>query len=232
MNEFHSLGSTDVMNVTYRPPMIDVSSFQLRPHNYFHEECRKDLIVLHFTAGTSVGGALNHWESDPRRIATAFVVDVDGQIYQTFPPQFWAYALGKGVPTRNDERAIQIEMVNRGPLVRRDDQLCWWPKDFTTPFCLSKEENLYIEKLWRGYGYWTVYTAGQIRAVFQLTRYLCDRFQIPKAVPVDKIQVADVSFFSGWQGICGHQNFRSDKTDPGPAFPWQQLVDFLNRKSE
>ena len=33
----------------------------------------------------------------------------------------------------------------------------------------------------------------------------------------------DVSFFSSFQGVVSHQNFRTDKWDLGPAFNWDRL---------
>lgn len=227
---FDSIGSTDLRNVQYRKPEIDRITFALTGHNYIQVENPKDLIVIHNTAGTTAAGAIEHWETDPRRIATAYIVDIDGRIYQTFPPQFWAYALGKGVPATNDQRAIQIEIVNRGPLVRRGDNLCWWPSNFTTPFCTVGDENHYTEKLWRGYGFWTHYPQGQLRAVFSLVCYLCERFNIPKDIPMEKIREAEVEFFNKHKGVCGHDNFRPDKVDPGPAFPWEELNAFLAMK--
>ena len=49
-----------------------------------------DLVVLHFTAGTTGRSALDTWRGDPARVATAYIVDTDGTIFEVFPPAFWA----------------------------------------------------------------------------------------------------------------------------------------------
>jgi hypothetical protein len=46
----------------------------------------KDLLVLHFTAEASAEGAFSSWVADTSRVATAYIVDRDGTIYETFDP--------------------------------------------------------------------------------------------------------------------------------------------------
>jgi LysM repeat protein len=219
--------STDLM--TIQPPElpIDRTTLKLPEGQYIAENKRKDLIVLHFTAGTTARSAFNTWVADARRIATAYIVDVDGVIYETFDPNCWAYALGvKGQPDgSNEKRAIQIEIANVGPLERRDDTLYWWPPNDTyrTRWCHISETHKFVEASYRGRGYYARFPDIQLLAVSSLVKHLCDTFQIQKAIPADRLDVCDREWFSEFRGIVSHQNFRADKYDIGPAFDWQEF---------
>ena len=201
-------------------PAIDAKRFALDPSQYFPEVQKKDLIVLHFTAGSTASGAHAWWGSDKGRVATAYIVDLDGVIYQTFHPAHWAYHLGmpKDNPGFiNDRRSIGIEIVNVGPLRRSLDgkQLNWWPKAFTTKFCGVGEKGSYVKAPFRGFEYFAAFRPEQVSAVSGLVAHLRDRFKIPGTLP------ADVAGYTPRHiGLASHQNFRADKSDIGPAWDW------------
>ncbi len=223
--------STDMMTIDSPEVPIDRRRFRLSDGQYFAENKSKDLIVLHFTAGRNARGAFITWEGDARRIATAYIVDIDGMIYETFSPNFWAYALGiRGQrDKRNDKRSIQIELANVGPLVRRGDILNWWPpieegvETYKTRWCHISETHKYVEASFRDRDYYAAFPNEQILAVGNLVKHLCETFDIPKEIPFDGLEESNVNRFSEFRGIVSHQNFRRDKYDIGPAFDWEHF---------
>ena len=58
-----------------------------------------------------------------------------------------------------------------------------------------------------------------------LVDHLCAAFSIPKVLaPAAQTAAFDMSYFNTFKGIATHQNFRKDKTDVGPAFPLDRLL--------
>ena len=231
--EVEDLGeTTDMMTIDSPELPIDKTTLRLSDGQYMKESKPKNLIVLHFTAGRNARGAYNTWEGDSHRIATAYIVDTDGVIYEAFAPNFWAYALGiKGQPDkRNEKRAIQIEIANVGPLVRRDDVLYWWPpvengvETYKTRWCHISEGHKYVEASFRGRDYYASFPHEQFLAVGNLVKHLCETFEIEKTIPFDRLEDVDLAWFSEFRGIASHQNFRRDKYDIGPAFDWEQFA--------
>jgi len=229
-----------VARVTKRatPPLqisraIDRSKFVLPPKEFHGEAFRKDLIVLHFTAGTTAKSAFDTWRNDPVRVATAYLVDVDGTIYEVFPPEFWAAHLGvKGTQNAHDKRSIGIEIANVGPLQRSAEDssvLNWWPRkskdapEFTTRFCRLDEAARFIAKPYRGKTHFASFPTVQVDSVAALVRGLCERFSIRPALPSPTLRFECDPTFASYKGVCSHANFRLDKWDIGPAFPWERL---------
>jgi N-acetyl-anhydromuramyl-L-alanine amidase AmpD len=231
--------TTDLMDlsletVVSHQPVIDDQRFRLPPEEYVDRVEKKNLIVLHFTASSTAQSVYNSWmarvNGKPYRVATAYVVDRDGQIYEFFPPERWAWHLGMTANNPNsvhDRRAVGIEIVNVGPLKEdkvRKNQLNWWWKDFQTPWCLKDEVNSYTEASYRGYRYFATFPEVQVNAVRDLVHAICERFDIPRTLPPKKkLAEFDPVFFGNFQGIASHQNFRADKSDIGPAWNWDSL---------
>jgi N-acetyl-anhydromuramyl-L-alanine amidase AmpD len=222
-------GATDVDGVN-----IDRTTLVLPAKEYYSNVTQKDLIVLHFTAGTSARSAFETWRRDPQHVATAYIVDLDGTIYEVFPPTAWAAHLGvKGTNYAHDRRSIGIEIANVGPLQVSTEEpgaLNWWPRksknhpEFTTRFCGLDESDRYVATEFRGKKHFAAFPARQVDAVAALVRGLCDRFHIPMTLPAQSRRyTCDVSSFANYKGVCTHANFRQDKWDIGPAFPWDRL---------
>jgi N-acetyl-anhydromuramyl-L-alanine amidase AmpD len=206
---------------------IDRTQMALPPAQYFNQKPLKDLIVLHFTAGQSARSAFDAWRADSTRVATAFIVDVDGTIYETFPPAKWAHHLGVKGGTAQDKRSIGVELANVGPLKvsLTDPQILnWWPSGFGKAWCRLEETARYVKATYRGADFFASFPEAQTRAAAQLVHRLCDEFSIPRALPPkSKRMEHDAAFFSSFQGVAAHHNFRSDKWDTGPAFDWNWL---------
>jgi N-acetyl-anhydromuramyl-L-alanine amidase AmpD len=238
-------GSTDTMELsrlTAPPPAavasvgvaVDRSTFVLPPKEFIAQETPKDMIVLHFTAGRTARSAFDTWRNDPRRIGTAYLVDVDGTIYEVFPPKFWAAHLGiPGTKNVHDRRSIGIEIANVGPLqpsAENPQILNWWlPRtagspEFTTKFCGLDEIDKFTRADFRTKRHFAAFPDVQIDAVAALVRGLCEEFDIPATLPSGARRFdSDPSSFATYKGVCSHANFRQDKWDIGPAFAWERL---------
>lgn len=208
--------------------VIDRKRFALPESQYFNREFPKDLIVLHFTAGQTARSAFDSWINSPMEVATAYLVDVDGKVYETFNPKCWAYHLGiTGAPAANhkhDKRSIGIEIANVGPLKESGANLNWWPKDWGAKWCAKTETSKYVAKPYRGFDFYAPFAKEQMVSVKQLVRHLCETFSIPHVLPPTvKRTEFDMAFFGSYSGVASHQNFRKDKADIGPAFDWKAI---------
>lgn len=209
-------------------PPVNRTKFVLAPKEYIGEVEEKDLIVLHFTAGTSARSAFETWKNNPVRVATCYTVDPDGSIYELFDPAHWAFHLGiKGSNGKHDKRSIGIEMANVGPLKidqNKPDQLNWWPNDWGTRWCQRDETSKYVQAAYRGIDFFAAFPDEQLDAVGQLVRHLCERFEIPRKLPAKtRRDEFDMTRFNKFKGVASHQNCRKDKWDVGPAFDWDRL---------
>jgi N-acetyl-anhydromuramyl-L-alanine amidase AmpD len=223
-----TLVSTDEMDLSAGDQLrIDRTSLVLAPSQYYPQATRKDLIVLHFTAGRSAQSAVNTWRTTPEHVATAYVVDLDGTIYEVFPPEYWAYHLGIKGGTPLERRSIGIEIANVGPLQPAEGNpavLNWWPKQWGQNYCTLDESERYVESSYRQKRFFASYPAAQLEAVGRLVRHLSERFGIPRRLPGTSARLeCDATTFAGYQGIATHVNFRPDKWDVGPAFDWDRL---------
>jgi N-acetyl-anhydromuramyl-L-alanine amidase AmpD len=203
---------------------INSTKFRLQPNQFVAEEHKKDLVVLHFTAGASASSAVGYWNSTPEKVATAFVLDLDGTVYQVFDPKYFAWHLGFKGSYAHDKRSIGIEIVNFGPLKPLGDTLMSWPSNYKQRFCLKSETDKYVKTKFRGFEYYAAYTPAQLDSIGPLVEHICKTYDIPKVtIPQEKREIFDPTFVGTWKGIASHQNFRPDKSDVGPAFPWERL---------
>jgi len=210
---------------------VNQTKFRLPLTLFKNEEQEKDLIVLHYTAGGSARSAFDTWVQAANQVATAYVVDLDGTIYELFDPRCWAFHLGltgaAAAGHKHHRRSIGIEIVNAGvlkPAKTDPEQLNWWPNDFGTKFCKKSETARYVAKSFRRFDFHAAYPEVQLEQSCKLVRHLCERFNIPKTIPpADKLDAFDLGFATGFSGVISHQSFRSDKFDVGPAFDWSRL---------
>lgn len=207
---------------------IDKSKYRLPQGKFFTDVHKKDMILLHFTAGSTTSGAFNSWVSQKIKIGTAYILDPNGTVYEIFDPKYWAYHLGITGPAaqnwKHDKRSVAIEIVNIGPLKLKDDTLYCWPKNYGQKFCNVSETGKYVKKSFRGFDYYAAYTPEQMAVLPELVTKIGADFDIPTTLPpVEKREVFDTKFFDNWKGITSHQNWRPDKFDVGAAFNWKVL---------
>lgn len=192
----------------------------LPPRKYFAQTPKKDLIVLHFTASYSWQVAHKTFMK-AGRVCTPYIADLAGpkHVVKLYDDKYWSYHLGiKTDPEHlQDQRSIGIEIVNIGPVWHRDGK--WF--DY-----VGKEwpESEIIVGANRGADGGVRFPDEQVEAVCRLMNELCDRYSIPKRVPIDKTscQLPQIGKFSG---ITTHQMFRKDKYDLGPAWPWEKMME-------
>jgi N-acetyl-anhydromuramyl-L-alanine amidase AmpD len=186
---------------------------------YYKATYPKTQIVLHHTVsnGTAYDVAA-YWKSQADRVATAFIIDKAGEVYQLFDPRFYAGHVGDvdkemlkhKLPIRSCSKAsIGIELINMGALTRKDDVIYdAYGKKFLG-------EYIHYPEKFRGYEYFAKYTQDQIDALGTLLVYLSRTFDIPTDYNDDIWNVTKRAL-SGEKGIFSHTSFRSDKSDLHP----------------
>ncbi len=196
-------------------------SLRLANNQYYQTRARKDMIVLHHTAGGSARSSFNWWQQTPSHIATAYIVERDGTIYEVFDPRDWAYHLGlKGTRGAVDKRSIGIEMASEGGLKEAGGQL--YKFDRVSSGTKFSGEFYKHPAQWRGYQYFAAYTPKQMESVIELTRHLLDAFAIPRQTPTNHLDYnEDLKIF---RGVVGHHHLRRDKSDLHPGFDWKTLI--------
>jgi len=68
--------------------------FRLPLSEYYSEIVTKNQIYLHHTVGGTGRSSLMWWIQDPRKVGAAYLVERDGTVYETFPPERWIHHLG------------------------------------------------------------------------------------------------------------------------------------------
>ncbi len=189
---------------------------------YWREEHKKEIIVLHFTAGYNWQGTYSTFKR-PGRVATPFIIDTKGPKYivKLFDEKCWSYHLGiKGVDCKNwinDKRSIGIEIVNIGPVWNKNGT---W-KDYTGKIWPNEK---IVEGKNRDADGGVKFPSEQVDAVCDLVNYLCQKYGISKQAPKDKM-ANQLPAIHNFKGIVTHQMFRDDKYDMGVAWPWDKVIE-------
>ena len=201
---------------------------------YYREETKKNQIILHHTVSNgNADGVINWWNQDPQKIATHFIINSVGKIYQLYSSKYWAHHLGiksdflkkqgfKDYKSRNEilnKQSIGIEICNWGPLVKDNTGFhpAKWDNNQKKYVPVSKiiipDKNVQIySKPFRGFLYFEKYTPEQIESVRRLVIYLADKFGINKTYQSDMWDVS-INALSGKSGIYTHVSYRQDKSD-------------------
>lgn len=206
-------------------PIVINRKLRLTNDQFYSESFPKKQIYIHHTVGGSAQSSFNYWQTSPERIGTAYIIDRDGTIYETFPPTYWAHHLGLHHKrnTELNQQSVGIEIASEGALTMVDGVLRAF--DGKTIFKSSYIDN---GKAWRGYQYFDVYEPEQIKSLYILIQHLCEQLSIPKkCIKQDVAHSFDEHFFD-FNGILGHCNVREDKSDPHPHFRFDFLQAFLD----
>jgi N-acetyl-anhydromuramyl-L-alanine amidase AmpD len=206
---------------------IDSTSFVLPPQDYISQRFDKTQIVLHFTAGSNFAGAFQTFQ-ETGRVATPYILDTDGEIYQIFDPDMWAYHLGvKGSNGGYDRKSIGIEIVNVGALkLQSQSRLCWWPKDWNQTWATLDQKDRYTDlgsPDIKGIQYYATFTDAQYDSTKYLLTYLCETYGIPYVFPHDKRHM-DLNMCDTFSGILAHEHYRYDKFDMGGSWNWERIT--------
>lgn len=201
---------------------------KLTPNQFYDQIVNKVAILLHHTAGDSAIGAIDWWNQTPDRVGTALLVERDGQVYQCFEINRWAYHLGTPIKNKGlDINSVGIEIVSWGWLKKEEDKFYaypLWPLK-TRKVLIPKDQVLELD--FKGEKYWHKYTDAQVENIVKLCRYLVDRFKIP-VQNLDKFWEYDLSVAEKVKpGIWSHTTVRKDKTD---IFPQPNLIEALKKE--
>lgn len=199
------------------PPMPPITKkIPLKADQYYQGVYPKKYIFLHHSAGSSAASAISHWAATPDHIATPYIIDRDGTIYEVFPPEMWAYHLGVKGNSAIEKASIGIELVAWGQLTLKEGKYYTYTKKQ-----LPDLEVVSVD--FRGHRFFQRYTPEQIAALKVLLPYLMDRFKI---VP----QTSRNEFWE-WQdpsklqpGVWSHTTVRKDKVD---IFPQPEIVELV-----
>ena len=199
-------------------------SLRLPESEYFAQPQAKSGIALHHTVCDDARTTLDLWRRDraaggkPRRVATAFVIDKDGTIFEGFDPAAWAWQFGlpwrAAERTRFEKRFIGIEITSEGGLLEHEDRLYAYGRVspyFEKPAC----EALECATPYRGFRWFDRYEPEQLDALGRLVDELCARFAIPRVYPAQPYLYHGDDLRS-FAGVIGHAMVRADKSDPAP----------------
>lgn len=170
-------------------------------------------IVLHHTVSGTAASAIDWWKiriDGKGTIATPYVIDRDGTIYQLFSPFQWASHLGVLGMSNLDRQSIGIEMVSWGGLK---------PEDIGTK--VPEKEVVSYEKPYRGFTHFHSYSDAQLESVSLLLPILSVAAQVPLAYNYDNLfTYSPNTALKNKKGLYSHAAFRKDKSDchPQPEF--------------
>jgi len=190
---------------------------------------------------------------DMRGLSVHFMLDIDGTIYQTLDLKERAWHA-----TTSNDRSIGIEIANIGSYGEgeKDPFTAWYSLDengnayrITIPSSMGdggvRTPNFVGEptrrmlirgeiqgKTQRMYDL----TPQQYDSLIKLTAALCSVFPNIKCdYPKDASGKAITSKLpddqlAAYQGVLGHYHIQANKSDPGPAFQWDYVIDQARRR--
>ncbi len=190
---------------------------------------------------------------DHRTLSVHFMLDVDGTIYQTLDLKERAWHAGIA-----NDRSVGIEIANIGAYPKdKLDVLKKWYKvhddgtveltlpesragDVRTPnFKSGPIRNELVKGTINGRElYQYDLTPEQYKALSKLTAALTEIFpKIKLDYPRDEQGklipgVLTEEQFKNFQGLIGHYHITKNKTDPGPAFQWDYLIEQAKRDKQ
>jgi len=197
---------------------INNQTYKLGVNNYIKNRHSKTQIVI----GSTFSENMNHFNGWTTRHGgnfkrtAPFTIDIYGNIYQHYPPEFYSEFLGVG---GIDEHIIPILIENEG----------WLVKDIKGDGYINYVGNIYnrkesvIETRWRDQIFWAPYTKEQMDSAIELCKYLCNMFSIQYQT------VSHNTKFDGiydYNGIVYKSNFNKHHTDLSPAWDY---VNFKNK---
>jgi len=161
-------------------------------------------LIMHYTVGSSAESSVS-WLTNSRSRASAHIVlGRDGSITQLVPFNIKAWHAGssrwkelKGLSSHS----IGIEIDNAGPLTKLANNK--WKASFGKVYEPDEVIKAVHKHQQRPKG-WHIYTAQQLDALIELSELLVAEYQL--------------------EDILGHEDISPGrKTDPGPAFPMEEI---------
>lgn len=158
-----------------------------------------DMLVMHYTAGSSLDGAVSHLMNPRVQASAHLVIGRDAHIVQLveFSNKAWHAGRSKYLDRKGlNQYSIGIELDNAGPLKAAGSK-------FISDFGKYYDPDEVIEATHRNESaprFWHAYTEEQLECVRDVCEVLIERFTI--------------------KTLVGHEEIAPQrKSDPGPAFP-------------
>lgn len=157
-------------------------------------------LIMHYTAGTTLAGAVSWFQNPAAQASAHLVIDYDGSIVQMVAFNRRAWHAGKskwGNLESMNQYSIGIELVNAGKLKKNPSgQWVNWSNKIipTNEVTVAKHKNESSEAGWHEYPEAQIEAATKVSALLHKTYKFTD--------------------------ILGHDDVSPDrKVDPGPLFP-------------
>lgn len=169
-----------------------------------------DSIIVHYTAGPSGDSTVKYFSRSNARLSAHLVVHEDGRVTQMVPFDKKAYHAGTSYydgRSSFNNFSVGIEISNPGYLTKKSvGYVTWWEAKKSNPKPVPEDmvfEGKHRNSVTRA-KYWHKYTPEQIAAVEEICKALYEAYEI--------------------KYILGHEEIAPGrKTDPGPAFPLDEL---------
>lgn len=167
------------------------------------------LLVLHYTAaGGGADAVAAYMATAPAQVSAHLIVGRDGKVVQQVPFHRCAYHAGKalwnGSAAVND-LSIGIEICNWGWLRETKDGFRSWTGDVVDHAWVERGRHCNPADT---HEWWECYTDDALTVVFGAAQAICGAYKI--------------------EAVAGHETVSwGRKTDPGPAFPLDDLAKFL-----
>ena len=223
--------SSDVGNnynsVKYTPKKGELYIIQYPFNRPLKSSMKKTQIMLHHTVSKPGGGkkVIDEWNNrEGQNVATHFVLDTDGVVYQTFEMEgYYAYHVGINHPNnfKLTQTAIGIEIVNWGGLTNKVGSVVnaygQTVGSYNSPDIISFKDG------YRGYYFFQKYTNAQIDALRLLLLKISDKFNIPLDYQSDMWDVSS-NALGLKPGIWSHTSVKAEKSD---IFPQPEMIGML-----
>lgn len=172
---------------------------------------RRQLLVAHYTAGPSLAGTLKRFSDPKSQVSAHLIIDRNGTIVQAVP--FNRIAWHAGVSSWKKLKglngySIGIEMVNAGWLKpsQGGNFYTWWGAKIEDSNDIIEVDPSAPASF--GRRFWHAFPEAQIGAFTDVAHLLVDTYELAE--------------------ILGHSDIAPGrKTDPGPAFPIENIRSLL-----
>lgn len=157
-------------------------------------------IIVHYTASSNAISAARYLAHPKKKVSAHMVIGRNATLYQLVPFNIQAWHAGisryKNLINLN-KYSIGLELDNAGKLsLVNNHYVSWFGK-------IYQPEDVYIHNPGPNQTYWHKYTQVQLEALTEICKTLSDVYHIDT--------------------ILGHSDITSRKTDPGPAFPMEEI---------
>lgn len=165
-------------------------------------------LIMHFTANGSVSGTVKWFQKQGSEASAHVIIGRDGEVVQMVPFHLRAWHCGqsrwRGIGDLN-HYSIGFEMVNWGRLKYRKGKLISWAQEI-----IPDDDAVEVMGDW-----WQRYPDEQVEVCANLAREIVRAYEL--------------------EDVLGHHEIaipEGRKSDPGPAFPLQQVREFCYSDAE